>query len=35
VIVAEFGAVTVKDLVAVAVPQLPPLEVSVNVTVPV
>jgi hypothetical protein len=33
--VAELGAVTVKVLDAVAVPQLPPLEVNVKVTVPV
>jgi hypothetical protein len=33
--VAEFGSVTVKVLDAVAEPQLPPLEVKVNVTVPV
>jgi hypothetical protein len=32
--VAAFGAVTVKFFDAVAVPQLPPLEVKVNVTVP-
>ena len=34
-IVAAFGAVTVKVFDAVAVPQLPPIEVNVKVTVPV
>ena len=34
-IVAALGAVTVKVFDAVTVPQLPPLEVNVKVTVPI